>query len=169
MPDQKHRTYEAVGLLLRFHAFPGEVDGKYCLVEALVPKGLGAPPNSHAGETEGFYVIDGEIDMMIDGSPRRCGAGSFVKIPDGAVHAFAGASERPARILIVNAPGHMHERFFTGIGTPVAEDTSEPPAPSVPDLALVAAIAGEVGMTILPPGTAPLETGPEDKGLRPAL
>jgi mannose-6-phosphate isomerase-like protein (cupin superfamily) len=154
MPDDKHRTYDVLGLMVRFLAFPDELEGKFTLAEALVPKGLGAPPNSHAGETEAFYVLEGEVDFMVDGAGRRCGPGAFLTVPDGAAHAFAGASEKPARMLILTAPGRMHERFFTAIGTPMPETATEPPKPSAPDLGKVFAIAHEVGMTILAPAEA---------------
>ena len=144
------RTYETLGILMRFHAFPDDVQGKYCLVEAVVPPGLGAPPNHHAGETESFYVLDGEVEFRIGEETVLAGAGRHVPIPDGAVHAFAARGELPARVLILNAPGTMHERFFTELGEPVDEGTRLPaPLAAPPDLARVLAVAGSTGMTIL--------------------
>ncbi|WP_083206464.1 cupin domain-containing protein [Stappia indica] len=137
---------------MKFHAFPGDTLGKYCLVEAVVPPGLGAPPNHHAGETEAFYVLEGEVEFMVAGETRVARPGSHVSIPDGAVHAFTARGPAPARVLILNAPGHMHERFFTELGTPVAEGTAAPaPMDGPPDVAKVMQVAGATGMTILPP------------------
>ena len=70
-PTARPRRYETLGILMTFHAFPGEVSDKYCLVECVVPPGLGAPPNSHAGETETFYILDGEVEFMIAGETIR--------------------------------------------------------------------------------------------------
>ncbi|WP_067336929.1 cupin domain-containing protein [Stappia indica] len=152
MADTRARTYETLGILMKFHAFPGDTLGKYCLVEAVVPPGLGAPPNHHAGETEAFYVLEGEVEFMVAGETRVAGPGSHVPIPDGAVHAFTARGTTPARVLILNAPGHMHERFFTELGTPVAEGTAAPaPMDGPPDVAKVMQVAGATGMTILPP------------------
>ena len=126
--------------------------GKFCLVEAVVPPGLGAPPNHHAGETEAFFVLEGAIDFTVEGEHRHATAGEYVAIPDGAVHAFRAAGETPARVLILNAPGNMHEAFFTQLGTPVDADKTAPdPMDGPPDVAAVARIATDVGMTILPP------------------
>ncbi len=152
MADTRARTYETLGILMKFHAFPGDTLGKYCLVEAVVPPGLGAPPNHHAGETEAFYVLEGEVEFMVAGETRVARPGSHVSIPDGAVHAFTARGPAPARVLILNAPGHMHERFFTELGTPVAEGTAAPaPMDGPPDVAKVMQVAGATGMTILPP------------------
>ncbi|WP_432677928.1 cupin domain-containing protein [Nioella aestuarii] len=136
---------------MNFHAFPNEVDGKYCLVECLVPVGAGAPPNHHAGETEGFYILDGQVGFMIDGKEILAQKGDFISIPDGAVHAFQAVGEAPARLLILNSPGHMHADFFTGIGTALPEGQTDLPPPSEPNIPAVMQKAEAVGMTILPP------------------
>ena len=128
--------------------------GKFSLVECLVPVGAGAPPNHHAGETESFYVLDGQFAFVLDGQEIIAGPGEHIAIPDGATHAFQAIGDKPARLLIINAPGHMHDAFFTGIGTPLPEDQTELPEPGEPDIPMVLAKAEEVGMTILGPSEA---------------
>ena len=149
------RRYEGLGILLTFHAFPNEVADKYCLVECVVPPGRGAPPNSHANETETFFIIEGELEFMVAGEVFRAEAGNSVRIPDGAVHAFTATGSSPARVLIVNAPGHMHEGFFTELGEPVDDDRTQPkPMDGPPDVARVMQVAEKWGMTILAPAEA---------------
>lgn len=149
------RTYEAMGILFRFHAFPGDTMGKFCLVEAVVPPGLGAPPNHHAGETEAFYVLDGEIEFTLNGEARHVRAGGFVSVPDGVVHSFQAAGQTPARILIINAPGEMHEAFFTRTGEPVADTATAPqPLDGPPDIGRILSVAADVGMVLVPPAEA---------------
>lgn len=149
--SERARTYNVLNILTRFHAFPDETMGKYCLVECVVPVGAGAPPNHHAGETEGFFVLAGQVMFVIDGVERLAGPSDFIAIPDGAVHAFQAVGDSPARVLILNAPGHMHEAFFTGVGTPLPEDQTDLPQPTEPDIGAVLKVAGDVGMTIVPP------------------
>ena len=149
------RTYNVLNILMKFHAFPAETMGKFCLVECLVPVGAGAPPNHHAGETESFYIVEGQVGFMVDGEETLAGPGDHVAIPDGALHAFQAVGDKPARILIINAPGTMHERFFTGIGKQLPEDQSDLPEPCEPDIPSVLAIAEEVGMTIVAPVEEP--------------
>ncbi|WP_255469824.1 cupin domain-containing protein [Paracoccus sp. FO-3] len=95
----------------------------------MVPVGAGAPPNHHAGETEAFFVLEGQVGFMIDGQERLAGPGDFVPIPDGAVHAFKAVGEAPARMLILNAPGRMHQQFFTGIRPGAARGFQRPADP----------------------------------------
>lgn len=151
MGEPRHRTYDVLGIVMKFHAFPEEVQGKYCLVEAIVPEGRGAPPNHHAGETEAFHVLDGEIAFHVDGRDFVARAGDHVAIPDGVVHAFTAASPS-ARVLILNAPGLMHDAFFTGVGRPLPEGATEPlPPEGPPDIAALVDAAARAGMTILVP------------------
>lgn len=149
------RTYNVLNILMKFHAFPSETMGKFCFVECLVPVGAGAPPNHHAGETESFYVIDGQIGFMVDGKEILAGPGDQVAIPDGAVHAFQAVGDKPARLLIINAPGHMHDQFFTEIGQPLPEGQTELPEPSEPDIPSLLSVAEKVGMTFVAPAEAP--------------
>ena len=145
------RNYNVLNILTKFHAFPSDSDGKFCLVECTVPVGAGAPPNHHAGESEGFFVLDGKILFVIEGEERLAGLGDYVAIPDGAVHAFQAVGESPARVLVLNAPGHMHEAFFTGLGTVLPDDQIDLPDPTEPDIGAVLKVASEVGMTIVGP------------------
>ncbi len=147
--SDRPRTYNVLNSLLRFHAFPSETMGKYCFVECLVPPGAGAPPNYHAGETESYYILEGQVGFLVDGRELLAGQGDFIVIPDGAVHAFEAVGDTPARLLIVNAPGHMHDAFFTGIGSPLPDDQTELPEPKEPDIAMVMAKANEVGLSIV--------------------
>ncbi len=159
MATTRHRTYNVLGNLLRFLAYPEETEGKYCVVEAVVPKGVGAPPNSHKGEMESFYVLEGGVGFMVDGQEMVGRAGDFFVIPDGAVHAFSGIAER-SRMLITNAPGVIHDKFFTGIGAELPEDaTDAPPPDGPPDVPALIAKAAELGITIHVPEGASAWTG----------
>ena len=149
--SDKHRTFNVLNILLKFHAFPSDTMGKFSMVECVVPPGAGAPPNHHAGETESFFVLDGEFGFMLDGQEFVAKAGDHVAVPDGATHAFSAMGDTPSRILIVNAPGHMHEQFFTDIGTALPEDQTTLPEPAEPDIPAIMAAAEACGMTIVGP------------------
>lgn len=146
------RHYDVFGLLLSFRVLPDEVDGKFALMEAVVPPGLGAPPNSHAGETETFQVLEGEFLFMIDGTPVPARPGDTLVVPDGAPHAFRCTGDAPGRLLIVNAPGRMHVDFFRGVGEPLLDDSELPALPAgPPDMAKVMQVAQATGMNLLLP------------------
>ena len=156
MPEHRPRVYHLLGNLLTFHAFPAETGERYTIVEIKTAPGAGAPPNHHAGEDESFFVLEGEFEFFLNGATLAAKAGDFVKVPDGAVHAFTCTGERPGRLLCVNAPGAMHDTFFTEAGEALPDGTTEVPEPDgPPDIPAIMAVAERVGMTILAPEPAP--------------
>lgn len=151
----QHRHYDVFGLGIGLRVLPDEVGGQFALIEALVPPGLGAPPNMHPGEAEAFRVIEGSFDFMVGDRVVQAVAGDVVVVPDGAPHAFTCTGDRPGRLAIVNAPGRMHVDFFRGVGRPLAEGQLPEPPAGPPDLAQVMAVAQAAGMTLLPPARGP--------------
>lgn len=82
--NTRPRTFSALNTLLRFHAYPEETDGKFCLIEATVPAGAGAPPHSHKGEMEAFFILEGRVKFMMGAiGPKEivAEAGDYVPVP----------------------------------------------------------------------------------------
>ncbi|WP_128293771.1 cupin domain-containing protein [Afifella aestuarii] len=144
-------TYHLFGNLVRFLARSPETGGAYCLVETLSAPGAGAPPNRHPGDDEAFYVVEGTFEFMLDGKTFTAGPGDFVKVPTGAAHAFKNVGKEPARLLVINTPGLVHEGFYTQAGDAVPSRTREFPPFQAPDIPALKAIAERNGMEILLP------------------
>jgi quercetin dioxygenase-like cupin family protein len=68
-------------------------------------------PHYHANHTDAFYVIEGELEFVIDGEAVRAPAGTLVVAPRGEVHAFPVAVGGPARFLNIHTPGGF-ERYM---------------------------------------------------------
>ena len=123
-------TYHLLGNLLRFHARSVDTGGAYCLVESLTAPGAGAPPNRHPADDEAFYVLDGTFEFEIEGDRIRAERGAFVRVPNGAVHAFRNVGSAPGQLLIINSPGRAHDGFFQEAGEPMPSGTRDLPPPS---------------------------------------
>ncbi len=156
MTEPRPRKYHLLGNLLTFHAFPAETGNRCTIVEIKTAPGAGAPPNHHAGEDESFYVLEGEFEFFLNGETKIVSIGDFVKVPDGAVHAFTCVGQSPGRLLCINAPGEMHDTFFTEAGEVMPDGTTDIPAPDgPPDIPAIMAVAEKAGMTILAPQSEP--------------
>src|SRR5271156_5195910 len=94
------RTVAVVGDVYRFLATGEDTDGKYALWEAIIPPGGGPPPHVHSREEEGFYVLEGEISLTVDGQRFVAGPGIFANLPVGSLHSFTNATDKPAKMLI---------------------------------------------------------------------
>jgi mannose-6-phosphate isomerase-like protein (cupin superfamily) len=149
-------TYHLLGNLLRFHARSSDTGGAYCLVESLTAPGAGAPPNRHPSDDEAFYVIEGSFEFTIENETVAAGSGSFVRIPNGAVHAFRNVGQAPGRLLIINAPGKVHDGFFSEAGEPMPPGTRDlPPPAGPPDIPRLLEIGRRNGLEfLLPPQPA---------------
>ena len=64
-----------------------------------------APVHFHKLGVENFTILDGELDITLDGVRYILGAGRSIKVPIGTRHELKSASkERPVRLLCVNFP-----------------------------------------------------------------
>ena len=99
-----------LGMPLRFLCDARETGGAWALFEEEVPLGMGPPPHKHDWD-EAYYILEGEVDFEIDGEAVRSRKGDFNYLPRNTVHAFKGASESGAKVLIFSAPAHTSEFF----------------------------------------------------------
>ena len=102
-----------------------DTNGRYCLIDMLIPPGGGPAPHRHDFE-ESFSILEGEIEATFRGKKSVVRAGETLSIPANAPHSFTNASKAPVRLLCVCAPAGQEE-FFAQVGIPVATRTSAPP------------------------------------------
>jgi quercetin dioxygenase-like cupin family protein len=145
------RTVGIVGDVYRFLATGEETDGKYALMEAVVPPGGGPPPHTHSREEEGFYVLEGEITFTLGGKRFVAQAGTFANMPVGSLHSFKNESGKPARMLISVAPAGL-ERMFLEVGQPLAAGATTAPPPTREEIEKLLAVAARYGVEIRVPG-----------------
>src|SRR3954469_4908040 len=89
------RTVAVVGDVYRFLATGEDTNGKYANWEAIVPPGGGPPPHVHSREEEGFYILEGEITLTVDGKRSVATAGMFANLPVSSLHSFKNETDRP--------------------------------------------------------------------------
>ncbi|HEX4071105.1 MAG TPA: cupin domain-containing protein [Planctomycetaceae bacterium] len=141
------RTIGVVGDVYRFLATGDETDGKYALIEALVPPGGGPPPHVHSREEEAFYILAGEITFSVGEERFVAGPGTFANMPIGSQHSFKNETRQPAKMLITLAPAGL-ERMFFEIGRPVAAGATSAPLPTKEDIEKLLAVAPKYGIEI---------------------
>jgi quercetin dioxygenase-like cupin family protein len=145
------RTIAVVGDVYRFLATCEDTDGKYALWEAIVPPGGGPPPHVHSREEEGFYVLEGEITLTINGERAVATTGMFANMPVGTPHSFKNESNQPAKMLISVAPAGLEKMFFE-VGVPLPEGTTTTLPPTKEEIEKLLATAPRYGIEIRLPG-----------------
>lgn len=129
-----------------------ETGGAYAVIDMLVPPGGGPGPHAHAGFSETFFVIDGEIEVKSEVSTYIARKGAIVTIPKGGiVHCFKNKTDQMAHLLCMVAPAGL-EGFFVEIGQPVAIGTFLPP-PVMDEAAMkkILPIVEKYGQKLFPP------------------
>ncbi len=85
-----------------------QTDGRYSLMEQLMPQDSGPAPHVHPFNDEGFYVINGSMDMRVGEQTLSATQGNSVWIPRRTVHAFKVTSPT-CRVLNSFAPAGMEQ------------------------------------------------------------
>jgi quercetin dioxygenase-like cupin family protein len=83
------------------------------LIEFELHAGFEGPdPHTHDDHVDSFYVLEGEVDFLLEDEWCRLPAGSFVAAPIGVTHAFANRDGQHARLLNIHAPSTgFHDRL----------------------------------------------------------
>lgn len=105
----------AIGTTTRttFKAVGRETDNRIGLFEHhMAPGAPGASPHLHRERLETFYVLDGVVEMHLDGRGFEAPAGSYVQIPENTVHGFRNPYGEPATMLILFSPDYGHDGYF---------------------------------------------------------
>ena len=126
-PGEGH-ILTARGSEMAFKAVAAQTGGDFSLMERTLPAGGRMPPaHRHTTCSEAFFVLDGAITFLLDGTEETGGPGDFVLVPRGGAHTFGNRSAAPARLLVLHAPAmdayfeELH-RLWSGQRPPARED-----------------------------------------------
>ena len=136
--------------LMTFKVSSEDTGGMYALTDSVVPPQGEAPLHVHHREDEAFWVLDGELEILVGEDTFRASAGSFVYLPKGIRHAYKNVGTGPARFLTLIVPGGL-EKFFEEVDKP-GTDLSTPPPFEEEDIERFLALVPRYGAEILSPG-----------------
>lgn len=135
------RLLNVAGVATRVLLDGSHTGGAFSLFELVCPPGQGVPPHIHSREDEAFHLLEGSLEIEVDGRPHALAPGASVFGPRGVPHAFRNAGTRDARFLVIATPAGF-ERFFT-------ECHERLPASAPLDVALFMKIIADHGMTVV--------------------
>ncbi len=84
-------------------------------VTRLAPGAAGSPPHRHSRLHEEFEVLEGEVELAVNGNSRSLTAGQSIIVCPGTIHAFRNASGSAALLRCTVTPGQAFARFLRGI------------------------------------------------------
>ena len=119
MKSGQGQPLNVLGAQVRFLCESESTGNAWSLMEVRLPRDSGPPPHDHPWD-EAYYVTEGDVRFTLGTDTVTVSAGDFVYAPAGTLHAFCGASDEPARVLIFDAPAHAGS-FFRELDREVKE------------------------------------------------
>jgi quercetin dioxygenase-like cupin family protein len=109
-----------------------------------VPAGSGVPPHRHRSEEEGYFVLEGELLLTLDGQEHRMRPGDFAHVPPGTSHGYRNPGPDTVRFLAWTVGGPI-DRFFVEMSEQVRAMPDDAPA--------MALLAQRYGVEMVEPPT----------------
>jgi uncharacterized cupin superfamily protein len=82
------------------------------VIEAeVLPGSTTPPPHVHHSHEEIFYILEGEVEFLIEGNRIRLNAGDTVTVPIGVTHTFHNPTDVPARLINTFSPAKYVNYF----------------------------------------------------------
>jgi mannose-6-phosphate isomerase-like protein (cupin superfamily) len=153
--EETRRSYWFYGDLVTVHLGGDETDGRFALIESLLPPGEETPLHVHRNASQTMYVLEGELTLYLPGETVVAGPGEIAHGPMDVPHTAQATSSEPVRMIEVLVPAGF-ERFVAALGQPANEMVLPDPPISLGDPEELAAIASVHRIEILgPPGARP--------------
>ncbi|MBY0612043.1 MAG: cupin domain-containing protein [Beijerinckiaceae bacterium] len=105
---------------------------------ATFPPGTFVPPHVHPTQDEYVYMLEGRLDVMLDGAEMQANAGDTVRLPLGLPHGLFNNGDRTVKCLFWVSPTRRLFDLFNAIH-------------NVPDPSEVMRLAGLHEVDFLPP------------------
>jgi quercetin dioxygenase-like cupin family protein len=143
-----------LGTLATIRVPADAVDGRYALIEFLLPH-LASPPRHTHPQDESYVVLEGRLTIHADEQRFQLEPGAAAAVPMQVPHTFRVDTET-ARVLVLSTPSGI-DGFVREGGVPATAPTLPPadtPRPSPEEMDRIFAAHGQV--TVGPP------LGPDD-------
>ena len=151
LPTGRGRSFSIFGSILTFKDEPQGGAHNHLTFEHRELPNSSVPPHREPSH-ESWYVLEGTLEVDVEGAKYQLGSGDFLAIPPGTLHSLHNPGPGPMRVLTTVSPGDAHVRLFTAVGQPVDDGLPLPKEPAATDPRQLASVARECGIEFLPPG-----------------
>lgn len=123
------------------------------MIEISSPAGRATPTHRHQHDDETIHVLEGALDVKIEGTLHTVHAGETVVLQRGTAHQLINQTDKMARYLVICVPAGFDE-FVESCSEVLTSPTDLPP-PSDAAKDKMRAAAPRFGITLMPPQSAP--------------
>lgn len=80
---------------------------------ATFPPGTFVPPHIHPSQDEFIYMLEGRLDLVLDGQESHALPGDLIRLPRNVPHGLFNKSDTPVKCLFWVAPtGRLYDLFW---------------------------------------------------------
>lgn len=136
------------GVLMKQVLGGTDTNGTFSLFENSSEGFSQTPIHVHADDDETIYVIEGEMQAIIDGETHTVRSGQAAFLPRGIPHQLANVSGQPSHYILLCTPSGFEGFLAEGGHERQAGEEVRPP--TAEDIARLKAAAPKFGITLLP-------------------
>lgn len=92
---------------------------------ATMPSGTMVPPHIHPEQDEFIYMLEGRLDLLLDGSEGHANPGDLIRLPRGIPHGLFSKGDRPVKCLFWVTPARRLYDLFWQLNNMADADPAE--------------------------------------------
>jgi quercetin dioxygenase-like cupin family protein len=102
-----------------------DTGGKYCLLEVSLAPGIGVPRHSHTREEKGYYVLSGELEVIVGEEIFILKPGDTLMAPRDIPHQLRNSGNTENHYLLIFSPAGFEE-FLKVTAVPAPDNAVAP-------------------------------------------
>ncbi|WP_181969727.1 cupin domain-containing protein [Paraburkholderia sp. DHOC27] len=140
--------YNFAGTRVRLLMSGQQTGETFCMMEMFSPPGKGTPLHAHSREEETITMLEGTLDVLIEGETVKLHAGDTLLVPRNVPHRLANTGEVLSRYLVVCTPAGFDGFVGDCADAQTGPITATPPRPE--DIARMREAAPRFGISLMP-------------------
>jgi mannose-6-phosphate isomerase-like protein (cupin superfamily) len=110
-----------IGMIFHIVKTPQQTNGKSLEMEwELLPKAGGTPLHIHPAAKETYKVIEGQIEINIDGKWKLLQQGEELTVSERTSHTFRNPTDNLTRVYNIHSPAMRYDEYFEGLNNIVS-------------------------------------------------
>ena len=122
-----------------------DTGGAYCVIEASLAPGMGVPRHTHTREDEAYFVLVGELEVIVGDKVFVLEAGDTLIAPRDIPHQLRNSGVVENHYLVTFSPSGF-EGFLLATAVPALENAPAPTKPPATAVRNVHELASEYGI-----------------------
>lgn len=102
-----------------------DTGGAYCLIEASLAPGIGVPRHTHTREDESYFVLSGELEVIVEGKAFVLRPGDSLIAPRDIPHQIRNSGNTENHYLLIFSPSGLDE-FLMATALPAPDNAAAP-------------------------------------------